>query len=118
MPMRLAVLIALACVAPRDARADDAPADKPLVVGVFPSEPAVISNKDGSWSGYCVDSWRAVADSLDLKYELRTFDPSLLKGGLEAAGVDVILCQGPNPRAEKVMDVTHPFYMDGLAIAT
>jgi ABC-type amino acid transport substrate-binding protein len=86
---------------------------------VFPSEPSVISNKDGSWSGFCVDSWRAVADSLDVKYELRAYDPALLaKGGLEAAGIDVLLCQGPNPRAEKVMDVTHAFYTDGLAIAT
>jgi polar amino acid transport system substrate-binding protein len=116
MPTRLAVLIALACVAPRDARADD---DKPLVVGVFSAEPSMISNKDGSWSGFCIDSWRAVAETLDLKYELRVYDPAILSnGGLEAAGVDVLLCQGPNPRAEKIMDVTHAFYTDGLAIAT
>ena len=119
MRARIAILIALACMASRDARADDAPADKPLVVGVFAAEPGMIANKDGSWSGFCVDSWRAVAESLDLKYELHAYDPGVLsKGGLEAAGVDVLLCQGPNPRAEKIMDVTHAFYTDGLAIAT
>jgi len=117
--MRVALCIALACAAASDARADDAPGDQPLVVGVFSAEPSMIANKDGSCSGFCVDAWRAVADSLDLKYELRTYDPaSLSKGGLEAAGIDVLLCQGPNPRAEKIMDVTHAFYTDGLAIAT
>src|SRR5262249_5575890 len=79
-----------------------------------------VHSPDGSWSGLCVDAWRAVADSLDLKYELREFRAGeiVAKGGLEAIGVDVVLCQTPNPRAHKVMDVTHPFYVGGLAIAT
>src|SRR5262249_21344385 len=43
----------------------------------------------------------------------------VLEEGLDKLDIDVVAgCVGPNPRTEKVMDVSHPFYISGLAIAT
>jgi hypothetical protein len=47
---------------------------KPLVVAVTPGEPSFIKNKDGTWTGFCVESWKR-SPSLDLKYELKEIGP-------------------------------------------
>jgi polar amino acid transport system substrate-binding protein len=113
--MSRALVIAIALLLPGFARADD----RPLVVAVSDFPPTTIHNPDGSWSGICVDAWKQVADSLDLKYTFREVDAKdLMAKGLEQLDVDVVTCLGPNPRTEKMMDVTHPFLISGLAIAT
>jgi ABC-type amino acid transport substrate-binding protein len=113
--MSRAFVIAIALLLPGFARADD----RPLVVGVHDFPPTTIQNADGTWSGICVDAWKQVADSLDLKYTFRDVHPKdIMEKGFDQLDVDVYTCLGPNPRTEKIMDVTHPFLITGLAIAT
>ena len=116
MSRRIALFIAIAVMLPGAARADD---PRPLVVAVSDGPPTTIKNADGTWSGICVDAWKQVAEALGLKYTFREVEPKdIMARGLDELGVDVLTCLGPNPRTEKVMDVTHPFLISGLAIAT
>ena len=116
--MLLAFTIAVA-VCGRASADDQAPPAQRLVVAVSPLPPGTFHNTDGSWSGICVDAWKQVADSLSLDYTFREVEPKeIMAKGLDALGIDVVGCLGPNPRTEKVMDVSHPFVISGLAIAT
>jgi ABC-type amino acid transport substrate-binding protein len=98
------------------AYADDA---KPLVIGASQFPPVMIKNADGSWSGICVDAWTHVATEAGLTSTWKEIDPAeLIAKGPVALGLDVATCIPVNPRTEKVMDVTHPFYIGGIGIAT
>jgi ABC-type amino acid transport substrate-binding protein len=119
--MRSRVLLALVFLAPllvsTPAHAgDDQP---PIVVGISHFPPSAIKAADGSWTGTCVDAWKRIAEEQSLRYVFRDVDPKdVMAKGLEALGIDVVGCVGVNPRTEKVMDVTHPFSISGLGIAT
>jgi hypothetical protein len=110
-----AALLAFALAAP--ARADDAPPE--LVVGVTVGPPGIIHDADGTWRGICVDAWKDVAREIGLAYRFVEVDSKqVIARGPGAVGADVITCVPINPRTEAVMDVTHPFTIGGLGIAT
>jgi ABC-type amino acid transport substrate-binding protein len=120
MQTRLGILLALAfsmLMFSRPVRADEAPAK--LVMGVSPYTPSSMKGADGQWTGTCADAWKRVAEELSLKFEWKEVDPKeVMAKGLEANGVDGVICVVPSPRTEKVMDVTKPYSIAGLAIAT
>lgn len=93
-------------------------AAKPLIVGTKQAPPFAIKNADGTWSGISIDLWRAIANELQLKYELHEFDLDELLESVEKGSVDAaVAALTVTGEREKVMDFTHPFYSSGLGIA-
>ena len=101
------------------ARADDTPKPQPLIVAVNHYPPAIIKEADGNWSGTFVEFWKHVADSVGWSYTFKEVDPKEVSAkGPDAVGVDVVLGVGITARIEKLMDVSAPFVVTGLGIAT
>jgi ABC-type amino acid transport substrate-binding protein len=92
--------------------------DRPLLVGTKNAPPFAIKNSDGTWSGISIELWRAMANDLQLTYELREFD---LQGLLEAVtqgDIDLAVAALTITAArEKVMDFSYPFHITGFGIA-
>jgi ABC-type amino acid transport substrate-binding protein len=112
--MRLTLLLSLALLtAAAVARADD----HKLVVGTRAIAPFVLKSADGKWSGISIDLWKRVAEEQKLDYEIREYElGDLLEP--DKAGIDVVVSVNITARNEAFMDVTHPFFSTGLAIAT
>src|SRR5262249_10017035 len=90
-----------------------------LVVGTKAYPPWIIKNPDGTWSGISIDAWKRVAAELDLKYVWKEIDlKDLAERGPEALGVDVVVSMTITWRAEKYFDMSHPFVIQGIGIAT
>ncbi len=91
---------------------------QPERVAVKPSEPFVVQNPDGSYSGLAVELWQGVAEQIGVDYELVETDiPGLIDGvaaGDFAAGVGALTLTAER---EERIDFTHPYYRAGLGIA-
>lgn len=104
------------------AAADPVPPPEPrraLVVGVKPSSPFAVQDKDGTWSGPAIELLRMVATDLGVQISLQSFEfvPALIDA-VHSGQVDLgvgALTITPE-RAQKV-DFTRPFHETGLAIA-
>jgi polar amino acid transport system substrate-binding protein len=94
------------------------PSEQPLIVAVKQAPPFAYRDADDEWAGQSIVLWRAVADELGLRYELRetTLD-DMIDGVAEGRyQVAVAALTGTSER-ERVVDFTHPFHTTGLAIA-
>lgn len=89
-----------------------------LVVGTKQAAPFAMRQADGTWRGIGIDLWQAIADKLDLTYELRERDLQGLLDGVQdgslAAAVAAITITAAR---EQRMDFTHTFYSTGLSVA-
>lgn len=90
-----------------------------LVVATHPYPPWIMHDADGGWTGISIDAWKHVARDAGLTYVIKDIEPrEVMTKGLDALGADVMVSGGIGPRTEKVMDMTHPFIISGLGIAT
>jgi polar amino acid transport system substrate-binding protein len=91
---------------------------KALLIGITQAPPFVIKNGDGTWGGISIELWRAIADRLQLSYQLQEFDLQHLLLGLQNGSLDVaVAALAITAEREKVVDFTYPYYTTGLGIA-
>jgi ABC-type amino acid transport substrate-binding protein len=89
------------------------------IVATTPSPPFVIEEPDGSLSGLAVALWRVVADDLGVSFELRNLEPDALWRAIADGKVDLAIGRlDVTAERERIVDFTHPFYSDGLGVAT
>ncbi|GIX47324.1 MAG: amino acid ABC transporter substrate-binding protein [Candidatus Tectimicrobiota bacterium] len=94
------------------------PPQRSLVVGTKEAPPFAMKRPDGTWEGISIELWQAMAQALNLPYELRELDLQGLLEGVAAGELDAAVAALTVTAArEKVMDFTHPFYTTGLGIA-
>jgi ABC-type amino acid transport substrate-binding protein len=93
-------------------------AERTIIVGTKESPPFAIKGADGNWSGVSIDLWRAVAEELELDYELREYELAELVSGLAEGEIDVAAAAlTVTADREIAFDFSHPFYTSGLGIA-
>ena len=91
-----------------------------LKVGVKAEAPFVIKTVDGAYSGLSVDLWQAIVEELELNYEYVPYNDHLgLIRALDFGEVDLSI--NPihvNELRLKVLDVTQPFFVSSIGVAT
>ncbi len=106
------ILIVLAILFSSYASADT------LVVATKPTEPFVIKNNDGSYTGISITLWRQMAEQLQLPYRFVEADLEEMVDGLEAGSYDaVVAALTITADRETRFDFTHPFFNTGLGVA-
>ncbi len=95
------------------------PAGKKLIVGVVHDPPYLIKSKNGEWTGFSVEIWRAVDKELNVPYEFKEMKFSELLNSLKENKIDLAI-DGFFLLAErgKFMDFTVPIGSTRLALAT
>ncbi len=95
------------------------PAGKKLIVGVVQDPPYLIKNKNGEWTGFSVEIWKAVDNELKVPYEFKEMRFSELLDSLKNNRIDLAI-DGFFLLAEReeFMDFTVPFASTRLALAT
>jgi glutamine transport system substrate-binding protein len=100
-------------------QAENGDAKKVLVVGTDTSfVPFEFLNQDtGKYEGFDIDLWAAIAEELDLEYEIKPMDFNGLIPALQAKSIDVALAGMTikEERKEKV-DFAVPYYDAGLLV--
>lgn len=87
-------------------------------VGVSSAPPFDIRNPDGSWTGLSLELWRAIAEELQLDYELQETNPSGRFDGVRQGWLDLSI--GPltiTAQREEICDFTHAYFVGGLGVA-
>lgn len=91
---------------------------KELRVGVDTSfVPFEFKGKDGEYTGFDVDLWKAIAEKADLEYKLIPMDFNGLIPGLTTGNLDVALAAiFIKSSREKSIDFSHPYFRAGLKV--
>jgi polar amino acid transport system substrate-binding protein len=91
-----------------------------LRVGVQHEPPFVIMRNDGSFSGLSIDLWKTIASQRGVSYEFSVYHDHLgMIRALDFGEID--LCVNPMHVDEvrlKMLDVTQPFYVSSIGVAT
>lgn len=93
---------------------------EPITVGVMETAPFVIKDADGELGGISVELWRAIADDLELAYELKEYPYNVqdLLDAVAAGEVDAAIAAFTiTAEREESVDFTHPYFQTGLGIA-
>lgn len=89
-------------------------------VGVKQEPPFVISEKDGTFSGLSIDLWKSIANQKGVDYTFIEYNDHLgLIRALDFKEIDV--CVNPmhvNETRLKILDVSFPFYVSYIGVAT
>ena len=95
------------------------PANGKFFVGVVNDPPYLIMGKNGEWTGFSVDLWKAVANELKVQYEFKEMEFPKLLDSLKENKIDLAI-DGFFLFAErqKYMDFTVPLGSTRLAVAT
>jgi ABC-type amino acid transport substrate-binding protein len=95
----------------------DSAAPGKVLVGVVDAPPFAMKTKDGSWEGLSIELWQAIAQELDVEFELREYTPEQLADAVNRGEVDVIPSLAVTEQHEIIMDLSHPYLRSGSAIA-
>ena len=91
---------------------------EPLVLGVVDAAPFSIQKADGSWEGLGVELWEAIADELELEYEVREYQSlAELVEAVEAGEIDATPTIAASAPREVALDLSHSYLQSGVAIA-
>ena len=95
------------------------PAGNKLIVGVVHDPPYLIKGKNGEWTGFSVDIWKAIDNELKIPYEFKEMKFPKLLSALKENRIDLAI-DGFFLLAErqKYMDFTVPIGSTRLALAT
>lgn len=108
----LLMILVLACAAPFSLSAQDK-----LTIAIPPSFVPFMFKKDGEWTGFEIELWRAVAEANDWEYQFTTMNFSGILTALQTARVDgAIAAITITSKREEVMDFSHPYYDSGLML--
>jgi ABC-type amino acid transport substrate-binding protein len=73
---------------------------------------------DGSWDGISIELWRAIANDLNLDFELQERDLQGLLAGVQDGSLDLaVAALTVTAKREELFDFSHPFHTTGLGIA-
>jgi len=73
--------------------------------------------QDGEYTGFDIDMWNAIAEELELEYELRPMDFSGIIPALQTGQVDVALAGITiKPEREEVIDFSDGYYDSGFRL--
>lgn len=101
------------------ANAADAPSDSSGLarVGVVEAPPFAMKGDDNEWEGIAVELWRHIARDLDLRFEFQEMPIPDMIAAVEQGKLIAVLTAIATADRERTMDLSHPFYSSGLAIA-
>lgn len=119
----LAALLLTLAAAPALAQQSAAPAplvpiDTPVTVGVAPAPPFAIPLEGGGWSGIGVDLFRLAAEEIGLSYRLERAEAGDLAAGVAQGRFELALPVPATPEAADAADLTTPFAMAPVGVAT
>lgn len=86
-------------------------------VGVVQAAPFAMKDEDGNWQGIAVELWRHVARDLGLRFEFQEMPIPDLLAAIERRELIALVTAVASAEREQVMDLSHPYYRSGLAIA-
>lgn len=91
---------------------------KDLVVGVDTAfVPFEFKGKDGNYTGFDIDLWKAIADRIGVQYKLQPMDFNGLIPALVTENIDVALAAiFIKSEREETIDFSHPYFRAGLKI--
>jgi len=114
----IAVLFAVAVLSPDAfAQVGDGSPDR-LKVGAVPAPPYAMRAEGGEWEGLSVDLWQAIASAIGARYEIQEYGSFEQLADAAAEGeLDVAIGLAATQQRESLLDLTHPYYRSGLAIA-
>ncbi|MDT0645509.1 transporter substrate-binding domain-containing protein [Zunongwangia sp. F260] len=92
--------------------------DNSLVVGVFSQPPYMIADGNGNWDGISIRLWRAVADRMNVKYELKEISRDSAVTALLNQKADIVLFEDVTPAAEKQIDFSHIYHKAEMGVAS
>ena len=96
----------------------DAIENKHIKVGFYVQEPFVIE-KEGVYSGLCVDLWKKIADSLGYTYVFKEYTEPEMLAALERNELDLgISPLTVTPSRIKRFEFSQPYYITNLAFAS
>lgn len=79
--------------------------------------PFEFKGKDGKYTGFDVDLWAAIADRIDVEYDLVPMDFNGLIPGITTGNLDVILgAITIKSKREQAIDFSHPYFRAGLKV--
>ncbi|WP_419191019.1 transporter substrate-binding domain-containing protein [Saltatorellus ferox] len=98
--------------------AQEAPVDRPLVIGTKEAAPFSFRVDGGPWQGISIDLWRSIATDLGLEFEFQEAPLADLVTGLTDGRFDAsVAALTVTPAREVLVDFTHAFHPSGLGIA-
>ncbi len=89
-----------------------------LRVGTVVAPPYAVKTAGGTWEGFSIDLWQAVASMIGVHYDVKeygTFDQ--LVDVVANEKLDVAIGLAGTEQREAILDLSHPYYQSGLAIA-
>lgn len=87
------------------------------LVGVVQAPPFAMTGDDGEWEGIAVELWRYVARDLGLQFEFQEMPIADMVAATEQGKLIAVVTAIATADRERVMDLSHPYYNSGLAIA-
>lgn len=87
------------------------------LVGIGSAPPFAMKDGDGNWQGIAVELWRHAARDLGLQFEFREMAIPDLVAGLKEGKLLAVVTAIASAEREKEVDLSHPYYSGGLAIA-
>ncbi|NIQ88829.1 MAG: transporter substrate-binding domain-containing protein [Deltaproteobacteria bacterium] len=96
---------------------NDNTAPSKLLVAVVDAPPFYIKTPDGRWEGLSIELWQAIAQELNVEFELREHNFENVHDAIKRGDVDIILAIAGTEQREIIMDLSHPFLRSGSAIA-
>jgi polar amino acid transport system substrate-binding protein len=89
-----------------------------LLLGTMVAPPFALKTADGGWEGFSIELWQALAQRLDVSFELREYSSlDALVDALEKEEIDILPFLNVNERYEESLDFCHSYLRSGMAIA-
>lgn len=110
-------LLAVLAMKTQSQAAEPTETEATQIVGLVPAPPFAMRNDEGDWEGIAVDLWRHVADQLGLRFEFQEIAIPDLAAGLQQGRLIAVATATASADHELVMELSHPYYSSGLAIA-
>ncbi|WP_373055636.1 transporter substrate-binding domain-containing protein [Zunongwangia sp. H14] len=89
-----------------------------LMVGVYSQPPYMIADDKGNWDGISIRLWRAVADRMDVNYELKEISREAAVNALLQKEADIVLLEDVTAAAEEKIDFSHIYHKASMGIAS
>ena len=89
-----------------------------LLVGMVEAPPFMMKTANGRWEGLSIELWHAVAQDLEVEYELREYTSfEQIADAAKKRKFDVMLGLGQSEQREIILDFSNSYYKSGSAIA-
>lgn len=91
--------------------------EEPLLVAVDTAFVPFEFERDGEYVGFDIDMWKAIAERIDMEYELQPMDFGGIIPALQTGNVDLALAAiSITAEREQVIDYSHPYYDSGVTL--